>query len=127
MPQAQLTSSCLLRLINCPQGGVAPGPLSTQSRTSESARPGAVQCHIRKSFYDIISAQNDRRWQFQAEFICSLLVDHKLKLGRLRDRQIGGICAFKDLRRVDAELPIGVDNARSVIHRPAGGGEPLQR
>src|SRR6516225_3974001 len=60
---------------------------------------------------------NSRRVMFDSSR--SLKVNHKLELGRLLNRQIGGLGTFQDAAGVDADLAIGISNVGSVAHQPA--------
>ena len=58
----------------------------------------------------------------EAERPGGLKVDDKLELGRLQDRQIGGLGALEDAAGIDADLTIGIRNIGSIAHQPAGFG-----
>src|SRR5262245_29644686 len=63
----------------------------------------------------------------KAEHPGCLRVDYQLELGRLHDRQLGRLRAFEDAAGVDADLTIGIRQARSVAHEPAGFREAAKR
>ena len=54
----------------------------------------------------------------QPERLGGLEIDHQLEFGRLLDRKIGGLGAFKDLSDVDARQVKGAREARSVAGGP---------
>ena len=45
-------------------------------------------------------------------------VDDKLELGRLQNRQVGGLLALEDSASIDTGLTIGIGEARSELMRP---------
>src|SRR5262249_52886118 len=47
-------------------------------------------------------------------------IDHKLELGRLHHRQVGGFCAFENASGIDASLTIRIGKVGSVAHETAG-------
>ena len=49
-----------------------------------------------------------------------LQVDDELELGRLHDRQVGGLGALEDVAGIDADLTKHVRDVGSVAHQPAG-------
>src|SRR6516164_5361667 len=55
----------------------------------------------------------------EAEYLGGVEVDHELELGRLHDRQIGGLLALENPASVDTGLAICVGKARSVAHQAA--------
>src|SRR5262249_58344658 len=55
----------------------------------------------------------------QSECFGSLEVDHKLKLGRLYDRQVGRLLALENAAGVDARLTKNVVNVGCVAHQSA--------
>src|SRR5262245_41956866 len=57
---------------------------------------------------------------FEAECPRRCQVDHKFDLGRLYDRQVGGLCTLEDARGVEAKLTISFCQARSVTHQATG-------
>src|SRR5262249_29218250 len=50
-------------------------------------------------------------------------VDHQVESSRLDNRQIGRLCAFENLCRIDADLLACVFKAGSVAHKAAGNGK----
>jgi len=45
------------------------------------------------------------------------VVDDQLELGRLHDRQVGGLCALQNTAGVDARLTDRIAQARAVAHQ----------
>ena len=56
---------------------------------------------------------------YQAERLGGLQVDYQFELGRLQNRQVGGLLAFEDATRVDAHLAIQFGRARSIAYKAA--------
>ena len=63
----------------------------------------------------------------EAERLGGVQVDHQFKLGRLLDRQIGGLRALEDLPGVDADLAMHAGKAGSIADQAAcqGGFTPF--
>ena len=61
-----------------------------------------------------------RRRHLDAERPRRLQVDDELELGRLHDRQVGGLGALEDAAGIDADLTKRVCEVGSVAHQPAG-------
>jgi hypothetical protein len=59
----------------------------------------------------------------EAEHPGGLGVDDQLELGRLHDRQVRRLRALEHATGIDAHLTIGIRQARSEAHQPAGCGE----
>src|SRR5262245_30647923 len=79
---------------------------SARAVSVASNRPCAS---ISFSLFDyFVRDREHARWNRQTERLGGLEVDHEFKLGRLRDRQIGGLLAFQNAADIDARLPIGV-------------------
>jgi hypothetical protein len=53
-----------------------------------------------------VGGREERFWHLDAERFGGLKADGELELGRLHDRQVGGLGAFEDLTRIDADLPV---------------------
>ena len=56
----------------------------------------------------------------EAERLGGLQVDDELELGRLHDRQVGGLLTLEDPAGIDADLTIRIRNVSPVAHQPAG-------
>src|SRR5262249_22274919 len=61
--------------------------------------------------------------RFQSEQLGSLDVDHKFKLCRLHNGQLGRFGALEHSPGVDADLTISVRKTDSIAHKPASLGE----
>src|SRR5215204_5032658 len=59
-------------------------------------------------------AGEQRLGNFEAKHPGRLVVDDQLELGRLHHRQVCGLGALEDVSGLDADLTIGVRQARSV-------------
>src|SRR5262245_23753427 len=55
----------------------------------------------------------------EAERLGGPEVDHELELGRLQNRQVGGLGPLENVRGVDAVLPVGVGDADAVAEQSA--------
>ena len=62
--------------------------------------------------------QRDR----EAKRLGGLEIDDQFEFGRLLDRQIGGLFAFKDTPDVVASLTLSLRYIRSVAHQTTSGG-----
>jgi hypothetical protein len=83
-----------------------------------------VNCRIAKGLFDhLVGGGEQLRWYGDAERFWGLEVDDQLERGRLKDRQIGGLCALKDLAGVGTRMAIGAGEARAVADRGARGDE----
>ena len=101
----------LLLALNClyrerparlPSGAWQPRlPRVTAAEFDPSRTFATVNCRIAKGLFDhLVGGDEQRRWHGDAERFCGLEVDDQLEHGRLKDRQIGGLCALKDLAGV---------------------------
>ena len=73
-------------------------------------------------FDHLVSEGEKRRRHGEAKHPGRLGIDDKLELGRLHDRQVRWLGALEDAASVDADLTIGIPQARSVAHQPASFG-----
>jgi hypothetical protein len=72
---------------------------------------------------NLVGAGEQRRRHLEAKRPCGLEVDHELELGRLHDRQVGGLGAVENAADVNTHLAVGIGELRSVAHQAAGRGE----
>ena len=70
-------------------------------------------------FDHLIGAQHHRRRECDAEGLGNFEVDYHLELGRLLDRQIGGLLALEDAPGIEACSVIQVREVESVAHQAA--------
>src|SRR6267154_976131 len=87
------------------------------SRRGEDAAPQDEVSAV--SFDHLIGGREQCRWHNEAERLCGLEVDHKFELGRLHDRQFGGLRALENLADIDAAIAIAVRKIRSVADQAA--------
>src|ERR687897_942324 len=71
----------------------------------------------------LIGAGEDRRREGEAEGLGGVEIYDQLKRRWLNDWQVGGISAFENHAPVDADLPIGCREARSIADQAAGRSE----
>src|SRR5262245_63327707 len=69
----------------------------------------------------LVDAANHRQRDGEAERLGGLHVDDELHFGRLLDRQLGGLLAFENSARIDAERAVRIQNGASVSHQAASG------
>src|SRR4051794_27252457 len=60
--------------------------------------------------------------QIDTERLGSLEINDQFELGRLYNRQIGGLLAFENPPRIDADLAKRTSKVASIAHEPAGRG-----
>src|SRR5215472_8970725 len=75
------------------------------------------------SFDDLVGAGEQQGRNGQAERFGRFEIDNQLELGRLLDRQIGGLLAFQNPSGVNAELTKNNSQARSIADQAAGSSE----
>ncbi len=69
------------------------------------------------SFYDLVGEREQGWRHVEAERLSGLEVDHKLELGWLHDRQVGGQGAFQYATDVSAGLKVLIDNAGAIAQQ----------
>src|SRR5215510_8376616 len=89
------------------EGVAAPSSVMTSRRLTRSPRRRRLAARERH-----LEAERLRRFQ----------IDHQLELGRLQDRQVGGLFALENPPDVIASVAIGIRKIRSVAHQAADGG-----
>src|SRR6476469_7917324 len=95
-------------------------PVCTQHWTCRCAEITDVMPNpeVVTSFDHLVCASDQRGWNLDAERFGSLEVYDKFKLGRLFDRQVSRLRAFKYFIHVGNAAPVEVDNVRSIGHEP---------
>ena len=68
-------------------------------------------------FNDLVGNGKNARRNCKAERFRGFEIDHQLELGRLHDRQVGGLLALENARRVDTCLAVGVRLAGAIAHQ----------
>src|SRR5262249_27192069 len=89
-----------------------------------------------KSFDHLVGA-GEQRWRHgETEYPCRRVIDDKLELGGLHDRQVRRFRTLEDATRIDTDLTICIRQVGSVAHqaadfgiftRPKGGRERVAR
>src|ERR1700687_5499270 len=97
--------------------GPADGFVSVEN---DPLRPWAIQlfCVARFLFNHLVDNGEHAGWNVEAERLGGLEVDDEFELGRLLDRQVGGLFALENPPNIDAGLAPGV-LAGAVTHQTA--------
>jgi len=99
------------------------------------SRPNATQQNP-CLFDHLVGAGEQRRRHSEAEYPCRRVIDDKLELGGLHDRQVRRFRTLEDATGIDTDLTIRIRQAGSVAHqaadfgiftRPIGGRERVAR
>jgi len=72
------------------------------------------------SFDDFVRGSEQRRWNGEAERGCRLDVNGKIKLGRLLNRNVAGLCSMQNLVNHVGRSPEQIGVARSIGHETTG-------
>src|SRR5262245_47819666 len=81
-------------------------------------------CHEPTSLFDHLVGAGEQRWRYcQAKHPGGLDVDNQLEFGGLHNRQVCGLGALEDTASVNAELMIGIRQARAIADQPASLGD----
>src|SRR5262245_28971136 len=91
---------------------------------SEKVPTAAVSnCSKAAPLFDRLIGNGEQpRREGEAEYLGGVEVDHELELGRLHDRQVGGLLALQNPSGIHTGLAICAGDARSVAHQAAGFG-----
>src|SRR5262245_19126854 len=82
----------------------------------------AGKFHVEPPFtsFDHLGGAGEQRWRHsEVEYPCRRVIDDKLKLCGLHDRQVRGFRTLEDATRIDTDLTIRIRQAGSVAHQPA--------
>ena len=76
------------------------------------------------SLLDHLVGNGEQRWRHgEAQHPGGLVIDDKLELGRLQDRQVRRLLAFEDAAGIDADLTPPIRNAGAITNQPADFGK----
>ncbi len=85
--------------------------------------PGTHAAQQRTTLFDHLVGAGEQRWRHVEAEHCRRLVDDKLELGRVHNRNIRRLGAFENISCIDGDLTIGVSAATSIVQRT----KPLAR
>ena len=84
-----------------------------------AAPPSSVMNSRRRSFDHLVGADEQRRWNVDAERLCGLEVDEQLDFGGLLHREIGGLLAPQYPATVSPGHSVGLREAAAVAEQTA--------
>src|SRR5262249_41505232 len=90
--------------------------LASRSRIESDAAHGCADSDL---FDHLVGTRQQCRGNFESERLRGLQVDDELELRRLLHRQVTGLLALENARRVDAAEAKRVRKDRSVTHETA--------
>src|SRR5215510_10540888 len=74
----------------------------------------------RAASFDHLVGAGEQRWRHsEAEYPCRRVIDDKLELGGLHNRQVRRFCTLEDATSIDTDLTIRIRQAGSVAHQSA--------
>src|SRR5262249_40142836 len=81
----------------------------------------------RASFDDLVSSGKQLRGEWELQHSRRLRVNDKLKLGRLHNWQVGGLCTLKNATAIKTDLSIRFGDVRSITDQSTDLGELTSR
>src|SRR5262249_44730155 len=111
-----------------PTRNVRFGPKATElmrhGKTSLRANSGLMHRSKRRAsvnlFDDLVGAQQDRCWHFEADRLGRLEIEDKLEFCRLLDRNIAGLAALENLVDENRRAVQGCDKINAITDDRAG-------
>ena len=79
--------------------------------------------HCERLFDHLVGRHLQSLWHGETEPLGGFEVDDQLEFGRQLNRQVGDFVTLEDAAGINARLPIGFGDARTVTHQPAGLGK----
>src|SRR5215470_13199175 len=103
------------------RSGISYPPAVLRRQAARRRAPPPCQRGTRggPSLNDLIRPRQHRRRDGQAERLGGLEVDDELELGRLLDREIGGLGTLEDLCHIGSGASIEISEIRAVAHEGA--------
>jgi hypothetical protein len=94
-------------------------PVSRQ-RVRYGPFPDACTAPKKVLFDHFVGGHEQRCWNYEAERFCGVHVYNELDFGRLLNRQLSRLVAFKNAADVNAQFASGIEKVRSVAHKATG-------